>query len=474
MNKLKKNLGFQTIYQILTTIIPLITSPYISRCLGASNLGIYSYTHSIVNYFMLFAMLGFVNYGSRSIAMCKTKLEENKTFLEIYFLQLFFTLIMSILYFILIIFVKNNSIIFLLQSFYLLSCFLDVSWYFFGKEEFKTTVTRNIIIKIINVAAIFIFVKNSNDLWKYVIIMSFGTFLSQSILWGLLLKRLKFEIPKFKDVRKHLKAVLILFIPILAMSVYHIMDKTMLGLLSTYSQSGYYYNADKVINIPMGIITGLGVVMLPKMSSLKSKGEYEKSYKLLKLSISGIMCFSVAMAFGIAAISKEFVPIFFGKGFDECIVLIQILSLVILFKTISHILRTQYMIPEKKEKIFIFSVVVGSIINLIANYILIKVLNLGALGAVIGTLIAESTVCIIQVVLVNKNIKIISTILKTMIYILFGFIMFMCVRFVSLLHINLLIKVCLEIIVGGGIYLILCYLYLKLIKSELLGSIKLK
>ena len=90
MNKLKRNLSLQTIYQIVVTITPLITSPYLSRKLGVESLGIYSYTYSIINYFMLFCMLGIINYGTRTIASLKKEDDEKSILSEIYALQLFF------------------------------------------------------------------------------------------------------------------------------------------------------------------------------------------------------------------------------------------------------------------------------------------------------------------------------------------------------------------------------------------------
>ena len=68
MSRLKRNLGYQTVYQILSVCLPLITTPYLSRVLGASNLGQFSYIGSVTNYFTLFAMLGVTNYGTRTIA----------------------------------------------------------------------------------------------------------------------------------------------------------------------------------------------------------------------------------------------------------------------------------------------------------------------------------------------------------------------------------------------------------------------
>ena len=72
MNSIKKNLFYNSLYQILVVLTPLITSPYISRVLGANGLGIYSYSYTIANYFLIFAMLGVMNYGNRSIAKVRS------------------------------------------------------------------------------------------------------------------------------------------------------------------------------------------------------------------------------------------------------------------------------------------------------------------------------------------------------------------------------------------------------------------
>ena len=99
MSSIKKNLGYQTIYQILITILPLITSPYLSRVLGAYQLGVCSYTTSVVGYFTLFAMLGTTNYGTRSIAAAgKDKIKRSEAFWSIFLLQVGIALICLMAY----------------------------------------------------------------------------------------------------------------------------------------------------------------------------------------------------------------------------------------------------------------------------------------------------------------------------------------------------------------------------------------
>ena len=111
-----------------------------------------------------------------------------------------------------------------------------------------------------------------------------------------------------------------LFVPIVAITLYQQIDKTMLGILSTYDQVGYYYNADKVVNIPLGIIAGFGTVSLPRIVSLIATKKYDESKKLVAKSISLIMFLCSAIVFGIITIVKHFVPLFFGAGFDDCII----------------------------------------------------------------------------------------------------------------------------------------------------------
>ena len=64
----RKNYIYNLIYQVMTLITPFITTPYISRVLGADGTGVQSYTNSVVQYFAILAALGTASYGQREIA----------------------------------------------------------------------------------------------------------------------------------------------------------------------------------------------------------------------------------------------------------------------------------------------------------------------------------------------------------------------------------------------------------------------
>ena len=295
---IKKNIIYNVTYQILILFLPLVTTPYISRVIGAEGIGIYSYTYSIANYFILFAMLGLNNYGNRSIAAVRDdKIKLSETFFNIYGLQLVTTAIMVILYLVYAMFlVSDNLDIVYTQLLFIISTMLDINWFFFGLEQFKLTVIRNMMIRILTVLSVFIFVKNSNDLWIYTLILALGTLLSQMMLWPFMKRYIIWIKPNFKGIYSHLRPNLFLFIPVLAISIYKIMDKIMLGTLTTTLQVGYYENSEKIINIPTNIIASLGVVMLPRMTNLIATGANESFKKYIEVSLKFVMFIAIGQS----------------------------------------------------------------------------------------------------------------------------------------------------------------------------------
>ena len=161
MNGIRKNFIYNLFYQVLTILMPLITTPYLARVLGADRTGNYSYAYSIAYYFVLFAMLGLNNYGNREIARCRDDIEaRSKKFWSIYAMQLSTSIISFFAYIIYCFTVKRADVISWILVLYVISASLDINWFFWGLEEFRITVTRNTVIKLSSVAAILLLVKS--------------------------------------------------------------------------------------------------------------------------------------------------------------------------------------------------------------------------------------------------------------------------------------------------------------------------
>lgn len=466
MPSLKKNFFYSTLYQMLSILLPLITSPYISRVLGPENVGIYSYTYSVANYFVLIAMLGFKNYGIRCIAKVRENKEElSKTFWSVWGLQILTTGTVFIIYILYLIFMHPQYWnIAVLQGIYVFSAVSDISWFFFGLEKFKITTIRNTIIRIIGVVAIFIFVRDRNDLDIYVLILSMNILLSQLVLWPFLRKAIYWIKPSFQEIIVHLKPCAILFLPVIAVSLYHVMDKVMLGAISTMEESGYYENTEKIVNIPFGVITAMGSVMLPRMTNVVANKKYGESEKNIEISMNFVMFLSCAMAFGIAGIATVFSPVFFGKEFIKCGILIQVISPIIILKAWANVIRTQYLLPNERDKEFIISLFAGAVVNLIINGLLIS--RLGAMGAVIGTVAAEGTVCIFQTFTVRKRLECKKYFRDAVFYIFAGLVMYAEVYTMGTKLGTSITTLILQIISGGVLYILLCLIYMLIDKQN--------
>lgn len=464
MSKTKLNLIYNMTYQLLIMIQPLIIAPYISRVLGSEQLGIYSYTFSIANYFVLFAMLGLNNFGNRSISRVRDDIERlSSTFTNIYMLQLITGTIAVIAYIFLIIF-SDNKLIFLLQLFYVLSATFDITWFFFGMEQFKLTVLRNSIIKILTLVCVIAFVKNTEDLWLYTLIMSLGSLLSQLSLWPFVKKHISFCKPAFKEVKDIIRPNLIMFIPVISISLYKQMDKIMLGNFSSMREVGVYENATKLNSVPLAFVVAFSTVMLPKMSNIVAQGDIKLVKEYIAKSTQGVMFFSCAAAFGLAAIAQDFAPLFFGEEFEKTGSLIVYLTPTIIIIAWANIIRTQYLIPYMKDKVYIYSIITGAALNIIFNIIAIP--RFGAAGAALGTVIAELSVASYQIWAVRNELDIVPYMKGSLIYIISGFLMYLgVITFSFHASFNAWIMIVLEVIIGATIYLSLIAIYLTRIRK---------
>ena len=476
MKSLQKNFLYNVLYQILLVILPLITAPYISRTLGATAVGVYSYTYSVAYYFLLIAMLGIGNHGNRSIAAVRDDRKKlNKTFSSIYSLQVITFSIAILAYAIyLVLFVKDNRLIVLLQLIYVTSGLFDIGWLFFGLEQFKLTVARNTLIKISTVVLMFVFVHKPSDLWKYTLIMSAGTLFSQAYLWLYVKKYVSFEKCSVKEITSNIKPVLILFVPVLAYSIYKVMDKIMLGNMSSYDQVGFYNNAEKIINIPMGIITALGTVMLPRMSNIVANGDKKRVDDYIRISAKLVTLLSSAIAFGLMGVSSVLAPVFFGDEFIACGEIIRLLSVTVFFIAWANVIRTQYLIPNKRDSIYLTSTMVGAILNLIINWMLIP--KYQANGAAFGTIVAEFSVMIVQLVAVKNELPMRKYIMSYSPILIIGLIMAVLVDRIGIKLGVSVSTLAIQILAGGFFFCIATIAYLRISNDEMwrlgLDSIK--
>lgn len=462
---IKKNLLLNTAYQLLNLLVPLITAPYLARTVGPEGIGIYAYYNSIAYYFVIFTMMGLNNYGNRTIARVRDSKEKlSEAFWNIYAVQTMFGVTSTIIYILFLGMVdKKYWVIAFINIFYVLSALLDISWFFSGLEKFSIIVTRNSIVKLISVMCVLCFVKKQEDIYIYVLIIALSALISQLSVWPFLKKEVVWIRPSWLLMKQHIVPNLILFIPVIAVSLYKIMDKIMIGILSTKEQVGFYENSEKIINIPQALINSLGTVMLPRMSKLLIQGKSDLSKQYMRDSMQYAMGLSIGAAFGLMAIADNFVVLFFGKRFVSCGNLIAFLAPTMIFNAWANVIRTQYLIPLNKDRSYILSVSMGAVVNIVFNSMLIG--HFGAFGAVIGTIVAEFTVMLLQTVCVYQEIETMTYLKDNLVFLVAGFIMYIVVKFLGTIDMNTVYLLLFQIILGVWTYVLSGILLIRINKQ---------
>ena len=454
-NSIKKNYIYNLIYQILVIILPIITTPYISRVLGAENIGIYSYTTSISAYFILFGSLGINLYAQREIAYHQDNKKKNsKTFFEIVILRDITMLISIIIFFIAFGTSGEYGFFYKILIIELIAQCFDISWFFSGLEEFKKTVLRNLVVKCTSVIAIFLLVKTPDDLYIYFLIYVLSAFIGNISLWFYLPKYIIKVKLKEINIVKHLKPTLALFIPEIAIQVYTILDKTMIGAIwEDKSEVGYYQQSERVIKLLLTIITSLGTVLLPRVANCFANNKKQQVFEYIKKSFNYVYFLAFPMIFGIIVVANKFVPMFFGPGYDRVIILMSIISPIILFIGMSNVIGKQYLLPTKRQKQYTISVIIGAIINFAVNSCLIW--KYGALGASLGTVIAEFSVTLVQIIFVRKEFNVKEILKLSLNYLISSVVMFIICKLVGFIHVSDLVSIVLQIGIGVIIYIAL-------------------
>lgn len=400
-----KNALYNVAYRMFSIFLPLLTAPWLSRVAGQAGVGLYEYAWSISYVFCLVGMLGLENYGVRAIARVKEdQAELNRVFSQVWRMQLLVAGVTLLAWFGYVFLVAGEEQgIALALSLMSVSCLVNLDWCLMGLGEFKPIALRNTAVKLMGAASVFLLVKGPEDLWLYALVWSLTTFLGCLSCWGSLRGRVKLIAVPWQEALRHLAPCAMLFTSVIAVSVYRQMDKVMVGAIAGMEQNGLYASAEKIIYCLSGLISAIGTVMLPKATRMVSQGRMEELKKHLASTMDLILCMTSALAFGVAAVAEDFAPLFFGEDFAAAGPLMVPLAFTLLTIGWANVIRTQWILPHGRDKLLILSVCTGAAVNLLGNSLLIP--RLGAMGAVIGTLMAETAVPVVQYLRLRRELE---------------------------------------------------------------------
>ena len=450
---LKKNIAISTLYQILIIILPLITAPYIARVLGPDQSGVYDYTNSIMTYFAMFAALGTASYGVREIARVRDDVAmRSKLFWEIELMTVMTSTVCIIAWFIFIAITPQYKVIYLVLTMGLLSTMFDISWFFAGMEQFKYTVTKNAACKLIGVILMFLFVKKEEDLLLYVIIVISSTMIGNLTMW--------LYVPKFVEkvdfrtltFRKHFHETLIYFVPTVATSIYTVLDRTLIGVITkNKAENGFYHYAMQIVNMMKALtFSSLNMVLGSRLSFLFAEKKYDEIKEKIADSTNYILFMGYGICFGVIGVAERFVPVFLGPGYDRVANMLILMSPIVIIIGISNCLGSQYYTPAGYRKLSAKYIIIGAVVNLLLNLLLIP--KYWGYGAIAASLIAESVITILYMKNCNGYLRVETIIKDSWKKIIAGLVMLIVIRALDGIISSDILALLVEIAVGFTVY----------------------
>lgn len=453
-----KNFIYNVFYQVLIIITPLITAPYLSRMLGPDGVGTVSFAESVVSYFTLFAALGIPSFGQREISYVQDDVHKRSVvFWNAKILEFCTSGIALLIYVVFALLNQARTVLYLVLSLNIIAVFVDITWFFQGLEEFGKIVARNSILRVLNILFIFLFIKDKEDVVLYALGQGAFMFLGNLSLWTYLFKyieRVSFsDLKPFRDV----KTVLSLFLPTVAVQIYTVLDKTMIGVITDSSfENGYYEQAVKMSRMLVAIVTAMGPVVVPRVGFLFEKKDMRGIRQCIYRSYRFAWFLGIPICLGLILVAGNFVPWFFGAGYDKVVPLLQILSCLVVAIGINNVISVQYLIPTKRQNLLTVTLLIGSATNFCLNLALIPYFQ--SLGAAFASVVAESVIAIVQLILLRKEISPVQVLKEGIHYYIAGAVMaIVMIPFVTTLSPSLTHTVML-VMIGAIVYFAMLFI----------------
>ena len=409
MNKIqtvKKNFIMNFILTAANFIFPIVTFPYVSRILLAEGTGKVAFAASIASYFSMIAALGIPTYGIRACARIRDDKDKlNKTVQELLIIHMSATSLALMFYFISVFIVPElykEKTLMLINSLSIILNVFGVNWLYQALEQYSYITYRSIFFKIISIILMFFFIHQKSDYIIYGGIAIFANAGSNILNFIRLRKLINFKKVESYSFLVHIRPSLVFFAQSVAITVYTNLDTVMLGFMQSDIEVGYYNAAIKIKTILLSLVTSLGTVLLPRLSYCIQKNDKIQFQTLISKSIRFVFIIALPLTIFFILFAKETLIVLSGRDFIGATLAMQIITPTILLIGLSNITGIQILTPLGKEKIVVYSVTFGAILDLIVNYICIP--RLGAAGASLGTLIAEFSVLAVQIMYTSKQL----------------------------------------------------------------------
>lgn len=467
--KISINIFYNILNQIVSFIVPLILSPYVARVLSAELIGDYSYALANSSYFVLIEALGFSLYGMLKVSANRADKNYISTlFKEIMIAKFFLMVICIIVYTISFVWTSSdNKILCAIMIMNIISTGIDSTWFLMGMEDFKTTALRNIAVRLVNIVLIIILVKSEKDFLIYAIIMQLSNVISYIVVFPTVKKYIISSKVSFKNILKHTIKSLIYFVPGIVNTIFTSADKTVLWAFANSYEVGVYEQASKICSLCGSVINSISNVVMPRVTYLNHNASNEKSKKFMFKTLHYASVVAIAVTVGIICISDEFVPLFFGLGYEKSAVLLKILAFNVLMSILANYIGQQCLISNDKQNQYNIAISVGAILNVILNLFMVE--RLQSVGVSVASVVSSGVLFWVVLIFSREIISLKNIIQMDWKAIISAIIMFVTIYWLS--FDNLFITLVVKVVVGAAVYITILAILREEIIQEVFSNI---
>lgn len=380
------------IKQACSVLFPFLSFAYCTRILGDEGIGQYSFSQSIVSYFILIAALGIPNYAIREGARIRDDKKQIRTLIDqIFTINLISMAIGYILLAAAVLIIskfRNYQLLICVLSLQLLLNTIGADWVNTIYEDYYYLTIRYIIFQILAFLCLLVFVRSPSDVVIYTIITMMSNvggnlinifYLGKQKLYPHLTRKINFQ--------RHVIPILILFANSVAGVIYLNSDITMLGFYLSESQVGIYTVSSKVYTLVKTLINAVIMVTIPRFSYYIERQETEEYKRKLSDVANVLLIVLVPCVVGMIAEAQKILAVIAGPGYETGADAVRVLGFSLLFAVGACYFSYSILVPNKKEKEFMIATIAAAITNILLNFLFIPLM--GITGAAITTLIAE-------------------------------------------------------------------------------------
>ncbi len=388
------NLILNVIKSILSVLFPFITLPYISKTLTQDSIGEYTFSVSVINYFLLISALGIKTFAIREASKYRDDKEKfNRFASNMFSLNMFFTVIAYILLALsLLIFksFKEYRTAVIIASVSIIFSTIGIEWIFNIFEDFAYITYRSIFVQVVSLIMMFTLVRDASDAYLYMAISVIANGGANIFNWFYAKKYCDIKIRFSKEIFADIVPVFTIFSVTLATVIYVNSDLTMLGLMAGKKEVGVYSVASKMYNTVKAVLNGIIPVFFARLAAeyTRNTEEYKKTFSR---AVDILACITIPMMVGSFLYGKEIILMLSTEEYLGARNGMVLLFISMFFASMGNLYSQGALLLAGKEKTMLYATSAGAVINIVINFLLIPVL--GNLGAAIGTLVTEMLVC---------------------------------------------------------------------------------